>query len=381
MKSKIIYLALFICLSLIFTACKKDKTDDSPQPAATTAYTPGQIITSAFAVDNDTVVKMTDMATNYGTAANPVIFLVHQNTSILKAGYENVFFPLYKADLEAFMPLWAKEYKLNVNGTADEKATAFNHFLFYLVFNKIDAGLFVGAVMHKLKSLSAVVKMVDEADKARFHSSVNIPQANDLLFQVVNQNKSPEIILNKYKGINKLKDSDVGSIISVLKSVKEIVEVWVDFAKDNKATVNAPDNYMSFINSSDTVVANYLGGTAFQSPTYTLSHDIGLLYAKITYHVVGTYGAQSKNVSGFYISSCNTLSTAVSCQGAGFSLNASVGYSPAINAGSVAVPAAEMDGQVSVDYGDCCCCHYYSYLNFTINANTGYQEVSFSKGN
>jgi hypothetical protein len=380
MKSKIIYISLFISLGLILTACKKDKTV-AVQPVETTAYTPGRIIKNAFTVDNDTVVKMTDVATNYGTTTSPVIFLVHQNTSILKKGYENVFFPLYKADLEAFMPLWAKEFKLNVNGSADEKATAFNHFLFYLVYNKIDPGLFVKAVMHRLKSLSAVVNMVEEASKARFHSTVNIPQANDLLFQMVDENKSPEMILKKYTATNQLKEGDGGTVISVFKSIKEIVDVLVEFAKNNKATINAPDNYISFISSSDTIVANYLGGTAFQSPTYTLSHDIGALEAKITYHVIGTYGATNKNVPGAYISACNTLSTSLSCKGAKFSLNAGVTYSPAVNAGSFAVPAAEMNGKVTVDYGDCCCCHYYSYLNFLINANSGYQEITFSKGN
>lgn len=380
MKNKTLYIFLFICTSLFTTSCKKDKDDTVVQPAATTAYTPGQIITKSLTVENDTVVKMMDVATNYGTTSNPAIFLVHQKTAILKTGYENVFFPVYKEELEAFMQSWAKEFNLDINGSADKKANAYNHFLYYLVNNKIDAGLFVGAVTQKQKSLASVVDMVNEIGKVRLRSMANIPSANDLLFKVVDENKSPEVILNAYVVNNNLKDTDVGAIISVLKSVKEMAQVWVDFAKNNKATVNAPDNYMSFINSSDTIVANYTGGTAFQSPSYNLSYDVGLWQAKINYHVVGTYGATNKNVAGAYIPSCNTLSTSLSCSGPAFSINASVGYSPAINVGTFDVPAAEMNGKVSVDYGDCCCFHYYSYLNFKVNANTGYEEVSFSKG-
>jgi hypothetical protein len=379
MRTKILYLALFTCLGLYFTSCKKDKNEPATQPE-TTAYTPGQTIAKSFSVGSDTVVKMTDVATNYGTATNRAIFLVHQNTSILKAGYENVFFPVYKDELESFMQAWAKEFNLNINGTADEKANAYKHLLFYLVENKIDAGLLVGAVTQKLKSLSSVVKMVDDADKVRLHSKVNIMPTNDLLFNVVQENKTPEVIFNKYVTTKLLKETDVGAVISVLKNIREAADVILDFVKDNKATTDAPDNMMSFINSSDTIVANYKGGTGFQSPVYSLSYDVGLWKAKLSYHITGTYGATSPNVAGHYITACNTQQTSISCNGPLFSVNSNVTYSPAINAGSIAVPAADMNGKVSADYGDCCCFHYYSYLNFTINANTGYQEVSFSKG-
>ena len=98
MKSNILFIALSLSLCLLGTACKDDNNDPAPNNE-TTAYSPGQIITKSFAVDNDTVVKMTDMVTNYGTASNPAIFLVHQNTSILKTGHENVFFPVYKLSL------------------------------------------------------------------------------------------------------------------------------------------------------------------------------------------------------------------------------------------------------------------------------------------
>ena len=380
MKSKILCLALFSCLGLFFIACKKDKNESVTRPVETTAYTPGQTIAKSFAVGSDTVVKMTDVATNYGTTTNPAILLVHQKTSILKTGYENVFFPVYKDELECFMQAWAKEFNLNINGTADEKANAYKHLLFYLVKNKIDAGLLIGAVTQKLKSLSSVVKMIDDADKVRLRSKVNIMPTNDLLFKVVEENKTPEIIFKKYVTTKLLKETDIGAIISVLKNIREAVDVLLDFVKDNKATTDAPDNMMSFINASDTVVANYTGGTAFQSPVYSLSYDVGLWQAKLSYHITGTYGATNKNVPGQYITACNTQQTSISCNGPLFSVNSNVTYSPAINVGTADVPAAEMNGKVSADYGDCCCFHYYSYLNFKINANSGYQEITFSKG-
>ena len=379
MKSNILFIALSLSLCLLGTACKDDNNDPAPNNE-TTAYSPGQIITKSFAVDNDTVVKMTDMVTNYGTASNPAIFLVHQNTSILKTGYENVFFPVYKNELEAFMQSWAAEFNLTLNGTADQKANAYKHFLFYLVSNKIDAGLLIGAVTQEKQSLSSVIQMIDETNMARMHSLLTIPPANSLLFQVVEEHKSLEVIQDKYVVKKLLKDSDVGAIISVFKSIKEMAEVWIDFAKDNKPAVNAADNYMSFINSSDTIIENYTGGTAFKSSTYKLSYDAGVWQAKINYHLEGTYGATSNNVPGHYIPKCNTLTSSISCKGPAFSINAKVGYSPAINVGTFDVPAAEMNGKVSVDYGDCCCFHYFSYLNFKVNANTGFKEVSFSKG-
>jgi hypothetical protein len=375
MKNKFPIILLFIGSFIAFTAC--NNKDNPDQPSMVTAYTPGQQIVKTFMVDNDTVVKMIDEATDLGTTAKPVIFLLHKQTVTLDAGYENIFYPVYGDRLAAFMVLWANEYGLYFT-TADEKAYAYKHFLDFLVLNHLDAGLLVELIMQQGGALAPVLDMIEQAGKLKVQSANGAVPANDLLYRMVTEHMTPEALLNEYRPVKGITEGG-GTIISVFKSVIELVEVWVEFANDNKPTVDAADNYMSFLNSQDSVVANYSAGTAFMSKTYKLSYDAGIWQAKINYDVEGAYAATHPTIAGSYIPACNTISTYLSCKGPAFTVLAKTGYSPAINVGTFDQPAAEMNGKVSVEYGDCCCFHYFSYLNFKINANTGYTEVSFSE--
>lgn len=375
MKNKFPILLLFIGSFIAFTACNnKDNTDP---PSMVTAYTPGQQIVKTFMVDNDTVVKMIDEATDLGTTANPVIFLLHKQTVTLDAGYENIFYPVYRERLAPFMALWANEFGLSFS-TEKEKAYAYKHFLDFLVLNHLDAGLLVELIMHQGGALAPVLDMIDQAGKLKVQSANGAVPANELLYRMVTEHQTPVALLNDYRPVKGIAE-DGGTIISIFKDVIEVVEVWVDFAKDNKPTTDAADNYMSFLNSQDSVAANYSAGTAFQSKTYKLSYDAGIWQAKINYDVEGAYAATHPTIAGSYIPACNTISSYLSCKGPDFTVLAKTGYSPAINVGTFDTPAAEMNGKVSVEYGDCCCFHYFSYLNFEINANTGYTEVSFSQ--
>jgi len=342
-----------------------------------TAYTPGQEIVKTFMTDNDTVVKMIDQATDLGTASNPVIFLLHKQTITLVDGYEHVFFPVYRERLASFMPIWAEEFGLPFS-TEDEIAYAYKHFLDFLVLNQLDAGLLVELIMQQDEALAPVLEMIEQAGKLKVQSATGAVPANELLYRMATEHLSTEALLNEYMPFKDIAEGG-GTIISVFKSVIELAEVWIDFAKDNKPTTDAADNYMSFLNSQDSVVGNYSAGTAFQSKTYKLSYDAGAWQAKINYDVEGAYAATHPTIAGSYIPSCNTISSYLSCKGPDFTVIAKTGYSPAINVGTYDVPAAEMNGKVSVEYGDCCCFHYFSYLNFKINANTGYTEVSFSE--
>lgn len=375
MKIKFPILLLLIGSFIAFTGCNNDENTDPP--SMVTAYTPGQEIVKTFMADNDTVVKMIDVATDLGTTSNPVIFLLHNQTVKLEEGYEHIFFPLYRDNLEPFMALWAEEYGLAFS-TEEEIAYAYQHFLDYLVLNHLDAGLFVELIMHQDVALAPVLDIIEQAGNLKVKSVYGPVPANDLLHRMVTEHMTPEALLNEYKPAKNIAEGG-GTIISVFKSVIELVEVWVEFANDNKPTVDAADNYMSFLNSQDSVVGNYSAGTAFKSKTYQLSYDAGIWQAKINYDVEGAYAATHPTIAGSYIPACNTISSYLSCKGPDFTVIAKTGYSPAINVGTFDVPAAEMNGKVSVEYGDCCCFHYFSYLNFKINANTGYTEVSFSE--
>lgn len=375
MKIKIPILLLLIGSFIAFTACNND--DNTNPVSMVTPYTHGQEIVKTFMADNDTVVKMIDEATDLGTASNPVIFLLHKQTVTLDEGYEHVFFPVYRDKLASFMVIWADEYGLAFS-TDEEKAYAYKHFLDYLVLNHLDAGLIVELIIHQDMALAPVLDIIEQAGKLKVQSAYGVVPANELLYRMVTEHLSAEALLEEYKPVKGTAE-DGGSIISVFKSVIELAEVWIEFANDNKPTTDAADNYMSFLNSQDSIVGDYSAGTPFQSKTYKLSYDAGLWQAKINYDVEGAYAATHPTIAGSYIPACNTLSTYLSCKGPDFTVIAKTGYSPAINVGTYDVPAAEMNGKVSVEYGDCCCFHYFSYLNFKINANTGYTEVSFSE--
>jgi len=370
-KKNYIPAILFAALCLFLSACNDKDTSDQVIQEETTAYTPGQTVTKSFVVDNDTVVKMIDVVVNYGTTEMPALFLVHQSTPKLAEGYELILFPLYKDHLELFMQVWSAEFNLNVNGTPEEKTVAYKHLLSYLVFNEVDPGLLVESVLGKGNELSSVLKMIAVSAKTASSSAASNSVSNDLLFRTYEEGISPE------KALSDMKSSEsVGDIVSVYKNVKELTNIWVDFVKKNKAVVDAPDNIMSFVNELDTIPSHYTGGTNFKSSDYKLSYDAGIWQAKITYHIEGTYGATHPTIAGSYIPKCNTLSTYVSCKGPSFIVAAKTYYSPAINVGSFEAPAAEMNGKVQVDYGDCCCYRYRAYLNFKINALTGYTKVT-----
>lgn len=375
MKIKFPILLLLIGSFIAFTACNND---DNPNPVSmVTAYSHGQEIVKTFMADNDTVVKMIDEATDLGTASNPVIFLLHKQTVTLVEGYENVFFPVYRDRLASFMVIWADEFGLAFT-TEEEKAYAYKHFLDYLVLNHLDAGLMVELIMQQGVALTPVLDIIEQAGKLKVQSVYGAVPANELLYRMATEHLGAEALMKEYKPVKDIAEGG-GTIISVFKSVVELAEVWIEFAQDNKPTEDAEDNYMSFLNSQDSIVGDYSAGTPFMSKTYKLSYDAGLWEAKINYDVEGAYAATHPTIAGSYIPACNTISTYLSCKGPDFTVIAKTGYSPAINVGTYDEPAAEMNGKVSVEYGDCCCFHYFSYLNFKINANTGYTEVSFSE--
>jgi hypothetical protein len=324
---------------------------------------------------------MTDEAIDFGNENRQVIMLIHKQTDIMTAGYEHIFFPVVREKLELFMILWARHFDMNFL-TQDERAIVYGHFLDYIVLNDLDAGLLIELIIGEGQALSPVICVIDEAENLKYGSSSNLPSANDLLYRMLTEKITPEEIMSELKTEGALKETTSNVIVTIFKSIIKVVDTWVDFTKDNKAITDMDPYFMCFLNSGDTVLAHYTGGTEFVTKRYDLSYDAGLLEAKCHYHLEGTYAAVHATIPGFYIPACNTICSWTSCKGAGFVVKGKTDYSPAVNSAInfSDPPVADMNGKVSVEYGDCCCFRKFSYLNFKINASTGYSEVTWSPG-
>jgi len=377
MKKIYIFLVLII-VAIVFNPACKDDDENAAVPNETTPYTAGQTISYSFAAGQDTVVKLIDEVVNYGTGENPILFIVFKEQVVMTDGYEYIFFPLYREKLEVFMPLWANQYGLNFL-TEEERAFVHQHFLDYIVLNELDAGLLVELIIGEGYALPPVINMIDKATNLKSCSEGDIPTANDLLYRLKTEKLSPELMTEQLNQMA-LKGTTSNVIVTIFKSILQVIDTWVSFTKDNKAVTDMSDNYMSFLNAADTVQADYTGGTAYNTKDYHLSYDAGALEAKCTYHLEIKYNAVHATIPGKYIPYCNTKCTEARAVGAGFVVKGKTCYSPAINAGSFEVPVADMNGKVSVEYGDCCCFRKFSYLNFKINAGTGYTETSWSPG-
>ncbi len=377
MKNIYIFLVLIIEALVFIPSCKEDD-ENTAVPNETTPYTAGQTLKYSFTTDEDTVVQMIDEVVDYGMEGHPVLYLVHKETVKMTEGYENIFFPLYREKLLLFMPLWANQHGLNFL-TEEEIASVHQHFLDYIVLNELDAGLLVELIIGDGFSLPSVIKMIDESRNLKTYPDGDIPTANDLLFSLKTEKISPELLTEQLNQMVQ-KGTTANVIVTIFKSIYKVIDTWVDFTKDNKAITDMSDNYMSFLNAGDTVKAHYTGGTLYNTKTYKLSYDVGAWEAICHYHLEINYNAAHATIPGKYIPDCNTKSSYVSCHGPGFVVKGKTCYSPAINSGSTGVPVADMNGKVSVEYGDCCCFRKFSYLNFKINAETGYTETSWSPG-
>jgi len=377
MKAKYIITVVLILAGMVFYSCK-DNDDDGTQPLAEeTPLALGQNMTYSFVEDEDTVVKMVDEVVNLGVSGFPVIFLVHKETPILLEGYDDIFFPLYRERLVEFMQPWAEEFNLPYM-TDLEKAIALKDFRSFFVYHDIDPGLLVELILGNGRDLKSVVHMINEASTNRNKAGCTIPAPNDLLYRLYYDSISPEDLLATYKPVPQLKQTFC--IIMMIWNVAVTYTRWVNFIADNQAIDNVEVNEACFVSEGDSVASHYSGGIPFRSKDYALSYDVGKWEAKVTYHLIGSYADTHPTIPGYYVASFNTEPTRAEVHGPGFIIDAKTEYSPPVNIGSFEVPVATYDGQVKTTYGDCCCCRKISYLNFTLNSQTGYTEVHFSKG-
>jgi hypothetical protein len=368
------YLFITVCLALVFlTSCSK-KNEETTTTTATRTPTQtnlkeGDVLTYSFLADADTLVKMRDQVVNFGTMDFPVLLMVHKETLIQKEGWENTFYPLVREKFEAFMVLWVIHFNLPFS-TQEEKAYAFRNFIDYIHENELDAGLFIELLnsprMMKIDPVLKVISLAKESGKT----------PNDYLCRMMEENIPPEKLMSELKS-----SEEVLELIIFFAGLPIKVAKLISFVMNSGGTPHPPKNVTSFINAADTVLSHYTGDTSFRTKNYKLSYDVGLWEAKCTYHVEGNYRAFNQNYPGKYITKCNTISTYSHVNGPDFVVEGKVLYSPPINASaSFDTLVAEFNGKVTVTYGDCCCCRKTSYLNFKINGETGFKQMSFSKG-
>lgn len=369
------YLFITVCLALVFlTSCSK-KNEETTTTTATRTPTQtnlkeGDVLTYSFLADDDTLVKMRDHVVDFGTKAFPVMVMVHKETLIQKEGWENTFYPLVREKFEAFMVLWAVHFNLPFS-TQEEKAYVFRNFIDYIHENELDAGLFIELMNSspskmKIDPVLSVISLAKETGKS----------PNDCLGRMMDENVPPEKLMSELKS-----SEGVLELIIFFAGIPIKVAKLISFVMNSGGTPDPPKNVASFINAADTDLSHYTGDTSFRTQNYKLSYDLGLWEAKCTYHLEGSYRANNQNYPGKYIKKCNTISTYSHVKGPDFIVKGNVQYSPPVNVSkSFDTLVAEFNGKVTVTYGDCCCCRKTSYLNFKINGETGFQQISFSKG-
>lgn len=366
------YLLIFFCLAGIFLAsCSKssnDNTTNTTTPIKKTDLQEGQVLTYSFSADGDTMVKMRDQVVDFGFKNFPVLIMLYKETLIQKPGWESLFYPLLREKLELFIIRWANQYNMPYT-SLEEKAYVYRNFLDFVIKNNLDAGILVSLITGpKDLKIETVLDIISRAKMAG-------KSPNDYLYRMIAENVPPEKLLTELKSTEQTL-----SIIGIVFGVPFFITKVIKFIEENQAVANSIKNYASFLNLGDTVLSHYSSGTTFKTKDYHLSYDVGLWEAKCTYHLEGAYNSLNSAYPGQYISKCNTLSTYAHAKGPEYIVDGDVNYSPPINVGTFESPVAELNGKVTVTYGDCCCFRKTSYLNFKIDGGTGYKETNFSTG-
>lgn len=389
----------------MLTGCDKKDSDDTGVEQQVSEFSAGQIVNKEFAIDGQVVVSMESEIVNFGTKEAPALFSIFRENKKMTEGYEEVFFPLYRDRLERFIVKWRELNVAAIGDGAMYSGRAYQHLLNFLLNNKLDPGLLLRVIEEQSGSEQAVVQMLQAAgDAVMTRGYDETAGANDILVwlykskapasAVVKAIEAQGMTVDDFLGGMYERNGDfslltaqtrgkipVGNIVAIIKSVKKTIDMWTDFVKNNGPVVDVEDNYISFVNESDTIPANYKGGKYHKSKTYSVAYNVSKIwYARAEYYVEVTYGAKHPDIDGLYITRCNVISTKAEAGGPKFSVKGRVNYSPADNKGAFENPIALISGDVCIDYGDCCCCHYFSYLNFIVAADTGYEERSFSTG-
>lgn len=364
--SRIIKNIFFIAITTVITGlagCSdsdpENKPDDNREPLA--QLQEGQIISRELTYGNLTI-HLEDEMVNYGDEEMPVLFSVNKKISFEMPELEGVVFTTTAEKLDHFFSCWAKMKDMPYESKEDKTEVAYDVYDHFINLD-IDFNLFVELVSEgfKIKTLMAT------QDLSR---SSGVP-ANDVLYSLWANRKEIPI---ESRGA-------VKDVIGIVEGIVELYNVWNDFMENNQPVEEAVEGTCNFLNGADTDVHNYSLDNYFASQEYKLKYWVtGIWHSKFNYIIEGYTGRHS-SLPGKYVPVCRIRTTYLDVKGPAFIGSGSYKFSPVVNVSQVPDdPTVQVNGMVQVIYGDCCCFRYYSYLNFSLRGDKGYEQLTFNSG-
>ena len=358
-KSYFLFLSLLALLS--FSACSDDDNpQDDSQNGGILEFKEGDVITREFSRGDEIIFKSEDVITNYGTQEMPLLFPINRTYEYSHDSLENSTYVVKKEEFEKLIEVWAETYNMPLATKEDTVLVCHEIFAFFF-HNEADLGFFINLMEegNSLQTLKTIAEGVAEK---------NIPV--DAALKIYSDNKTTL----DTKGT-------VKNVIGIIEGVIDLYNVWKDFTDVAVPIEKAVNNISAFISPDDTNWQNYNLDKYFSSNTYKLKYWVsGIWHAKFEYVVEG-YTGTHPTIPGYFIPKSQIRTTYIDVDGPEFIGEGSYSYSPVINvSSSFDYPVVQVNGQVKVTYGDCCCCRFNSYLNFSLHGQNGFSEISFSSG-
>jgi hypothetical protein len=409
---KLFYLCIFlVTLALAVASCKND--DDTKTPE-TPLISEGQIVSSEFSKDGVVIERMTDTVINFGSSGAPAFFYVNETHTLNGApiaignNHGNVFRSVTRAELFDFIITWGQLYGMEVDPLDQSEEAivirqrAFHLLQAFLMSNGVDLPILI-ALGKDTVNLHAAVRITEAASANAFVKNGGVHNtAGALLRSLERQGVQPSALtkaigaagydeksflaladqngvdIGKYIREEASTDQEVIAIVGlVVKGVEVFSDLLIDMIEDGKPVVDIDNDFSSYLNTSDSLVTHYIANpTPSVSPTYSVAY---CSLAKCSFYMEVYYQAQHQTLPGLYISRSGMIVKSVKCSW-GMHVNGDITYSVGDNDGTQDNPVAKSNGEVTVDYGDCCCFARTATLDYTVNANTGYHEDMWDNG-
>lgn len=337
----------------------EEKTDSEPKPVA--QLQEGQTISREFTYGNLTI-TLEDEMVNYGDDEMPVLFSVNKKISFETPELEGAVFTTTADELDNFFRVWAQMKGMPYDSEEDKTDVAYDVFDHFIHLD-IDFNLFVELVSEGFK-----IKALMEAEDVTRSSGVPV---NDVLYSLWARRK--EIPLDSRGAVK--------DVIGIVEGIVDMYNVWNDFVENNQPVAEAVEGTCNFLNGNDTELTNYSLDKYFTTQEYRLSYWVsGIWHSKFNYVIEG-YTGSHYSLPGKYVPICRIRTTFIDVQGPAFIGSGSYKFSPVVNVSQVPDnPTVQVNGMVQVIYGDCCCFRYYSYLNFSLRGDIGYEQLTFNSG-
>lgn len=400
------YFLIFIGL-LILSSCKDEKDEDLNMDSNVPVFSSNQIVTSEISVDDKVIEIMKDSIINFGSAEEPALFYVNIEHKINGIDVEernsnkNGFRSLTREDIQNFILLWAYVHNMNTDDIS-ETGRAYNLLHSFLLDSNIDLAVLI-SLSNTKNELKSSIELVNAISRSN-HSGINTKSvddnkfANNFLLTLEDLDLKPSNVIDAIyeaksnphdfmeevsaKGIDlnaTFRNGIItkGGVTHIIKAVIDgatfLSKVIVKFIESGKPSVNLENKYVAFLDSEDDNVFNYAGGKDFNSKVYSVSY---CTLAKASFIVTANYGASHRSMPGRYIPRVGMRVNSVTCSGS-MHVDGDVSFEPK-GREEEDEPIAYCEGDILVNYGDCCCFSRHAYLKFTVDAQNGYNEVSWS---